>query len=124
MTHQFDGVWGCCSATIQPAYNFMIYDVASLTLGNHAVVLTLLVSVTGYRRGPSDISFDYAVVRDDTNSIHTSSISTSSSSAAPNHTSPVSISPLSTDPSPQVRVWVSFIDYMLLDLSSYLALVP
>lgn len=61
--HHFDGVWNCCNATIQPAYNFTIYDVTTLPLGGHTLLVTVLDSVGNNGGGSfSRFYFDYALV--------------------------------------------------------------
>ena len=67
--YHFDGVAACCDPTvIQPLYNFEVYNITSLPLGDHELSLTLVsgytldanMSVIGYIS--SIINFDYAFV--------------------------------------------------------------
>jgi hypothetical protein len=62
----FDGVYGCCSNGVSPVYNFTIYDVQNLPLGDHVLVLRLLdTSGNLYAdTGASILWFDYAVVNE------------------------------------------------------------
>lgn len=46
--HHFDGVWNCCVGGIEPAYNFTLYNIQSLSRGFHSLVVTLLNSTGGY----------------------------------------------------------------------------
>jgi len=75
----FDGVWNCCSSSIQPAYNFAIYDSKALKPGNHNLVITLLDTTQGFTTDPqTTLLFDYAIVYDNISN-PTSSIGPTSS---------------------------------------------
>jgi hypothetical protein len=75
----FDGVWNCCDASIQPAYNFPIYDSEGLIPGNHNLVITLVDTTQGFTTDAlTSLLFDYAIVHDDTANL-TSSIGPTSS---------------------------------------------
>lgn len=68
--HHFDGVWNCCDAGIQPMYNFKIYDIETLSPGNHGLDLSQLSASVGYAINNSSHSalfFDYAVVNNGSN---------------------------------------------------------
>jgi hypothetical protein len=62
-SYHHDGVFNCCD-TVQPLYNVTVYNITSLPLGNHTLLLTLLDSVSGYPPSTpnSVIYFDYAFV--------------------------------------------------------------
>ena len=86
--HHFDGVFGCCNSTIQPLFNFTVYNITSLPIGNHALRLTLLNSFSGYSPGllgpgtsnlaPSFIDPDYVLVDSPNNERPTASVAPSS----------------------------------------------
>ena len=67
MHYTFNRVDGCCNSTIQPIYNFTLYNITSLSLDIHVLRLTLLDSSFGFPNGvlymgPSVMLFDYAFV--------------------------------------------------------------
>lgn len=76
----FDGVSGCCTSLIQPAYNFSFFDVQQLPYGDHSLNITLMNVTSGNRASvvlPSQsyLRFDYAAV----NQTNASSISPAAS---------------------------------------------
>jgi hypothetical protein len=90
----FDGVWNCCNSSIQPVYNFPIYDVQNLSLDSHGLSLTLTDVSGGYMIVPgsnySSLHFDYAVVNNDT-APNATSTTINTASSHPSSSRPVSL---------------------------------
>jgi hypothetical protein len=61
----FDGVYGCCNSSVDPAYNVEIFDIQGLPLANHEITLQL-TDTYGYLfdGNGSELRFDYAVVNE------------------------------------------------------------
>jgi hypothetical protein len=82
-SYHFDGLPNCCDILVQPGYNFTIYDIQSLSPGNHTLVIALLDAGQGSKSAAfgenSTLSFDYALVNNDTSPHPTSSVSSSAS---------------------------------------------
>lgn len=65
--HHFEGVYGCCTDSIKPAFNVTVFDVQSLPFEDHTLDLILL-NTTGFLLTPGNpssiILFDYAAIND------------------------------------------------------------